>query len=147
MKTLLSFIFIISVGTIFSSNSLYAANISADKLVGTWNVTAQISDNVVYKNWAGAITVTKRGKKITGVLDWSCNEGDWHVQEEFSISIVNNIVTLQGTAVNIVSGPKSDSKYYLDNFTFSYDEISNQVTPITVSDEKNRGAMFTITKI
>lgn len=145
MKTLRTGFLTVIISLLFSTITLQAA-INKNKIVGTWQLSAEVVSDVKYKNWVGSLTITREGKKLTGVLNWSCLEGDWSVIENLNVSIKGNNITLQGTSVNVISHPESTEDYRLDNFTFSMEDVTEQTVAVSHSDSQGVVANFTITK-
>ena len=146
MKTMQSFTFALIFSALLISSNLFAAQSSNEKLTGVWDITAVITSDVTYKNWVGTMTITKTGSDYFGLLDWSCEEGGWHIQENFDVEKNGNNITMLGTEITIISSPDADSEYKLDNFSFTFDQSTSNTTPTSFTDAEGRTATFTITK-
>jgi len=144
MKNFLSSILFLLCLT-FNSTSLYA-NQFADKVVGTWYVTASVDANVQYKNWSGSISISKAGDSLVAVLDWTSENGEWHVIQNMDVTKERKQIILQGIDVNVVSHPDGMSEYSPDRFTFNLSEKDNNTIPVTAGDANGTQMMFTIKK-
>ncbi|PCJ46914.1 MAG: hypothetical protein COA74_12740 [Gammaproteobacteria bacterium] len=145
MKTFQAIIFTALVCISIPGTILIAA-INKNKIVGTWQISATVTEAPVCKIWLGSLSITRKGNKLNGILDWSCSEENWHVIESLNVTVKGSTVTLQGTSVEVISHPESTDEYLLDNFIFTMDDVKEQTVPVSISDSQGFVATFTITK-
>ena len=135
------------ISVLFVSTSIIYAKEQEDKVVGTWQISATVNEDVFYKNWAGTITVNKQGKTLTEVLDWSSDNGDWHVRQDMNVTKNGKEITLEGTSVEIISKPELMTEYLPDTFKFNLDDKTNNTIPVMAGDSKGTSMTFSINKL
>jgi len=115
-KTFLYSLFIILSYTFFAATA--TADSASKKLLGTWNISAEVLADTHHKKWDGVITVSNSGGHLNAVLDWASTDGAWHVLQEMIVIKEGKKITLEGINVDVLSHPKGQSIYAPDSFSF-----------------------------